>query len=70
MLIAMLVYIPAFVFHYGFCFAFWQRKFPTVSDEDYHRDMRNSLTASFVWPISLLVLFTMDIPFRYGLKFK
>jgi uncharacterized membrane protein YqhA len=53
---------------YGIMFAYWQRRFPTIADDNYHEDMIISLVCGLV-PCSLIVdLFWIASHGYYGFK--
>ena len=61
---------------YGFVFAYFERRFPTVATETRGGDILISVIFAIIWPIGLPVHLSMATfmgggsPFRYGLKYR
>lgn len=64
------------VLTYGVSFAYWQRRWPTLSDGERGIDSFSAAIAAALWPlflpISVIVFWIGDkrFPLRYGLKFR
>lgn len=62
------------IFSYSSLFAYFQREYPLLKEEDYYSDMRWSIfvaTLVFICPPAVLgiPLGLLDNPFKHGLKF-
>ena len=69
LLLGMLVWVVCGVLSYGLNFAFFQRKFPTLADEEYARDLRFAVITSFLGPVALFAnLCACGI--KHGLKWR
>jgi hypothetical protein len=66
---AILYAIPAAV-AYGLNFAYFQRKYWAISDEDYYFDMAISVFIGITWPIGIIAFLIMAGTVKYGLKFR
>jgi hypothetical protein len=53
---------------YGWSFAYWQKKYPTLAERSYREDLRFSLLMSLGGPIDLIVVLIRR-DYVYGFKF-
>lgn len=67
--ITAVIWIACAILNFGIMFAFFQRKWPILAEEDYQRDYAMCAIFSILGPISLLIsLVTRTC--GYGLKWK
>jgi len=58
------------VISYGLDFAYFQRKYPSLAEQDYKRDIRMCIFFAIFGPINLIEIILMRNDYLYGLKFK
>jgi hypothetical protein len=68
--ILLFVWLACGIVNYGLMFAYFQRKFPSIADEQYWSDVTFATTAVVTGPICLLASLVVCEPFRYGFKWR
>ena len=64
-----LFWVGCGIINYGFLFAHFQRKFPTIAPETYKQDRRRCIFASVLGPIGLLATWLCGFN-DYGFKWR
>lgn len=67
--IAVVLYVACAALNYALNFAFYQRRWPTLAEMDYHQDRRFCIVISFGGPMALLVTLAINKA-KYGLKWR
>lgn len=59
---------------YGLSFAYWQRKWPLLAEQDRRKDKTDSMKlaalGALIWPVGWMLSFLGFDHFKYGIKFK
>ena len=64
------IWIILSILTYGMHFAYFQRKYSIIAEEEYREDMAHAVLVAILSPISFWVIFFMTGFAKYGLKFK
>ena len=70
LLLIIIGYVLCCVVSYAGTFAYFQRKYKNIAEEQYHADMDLSVCVSLFGPVSLIISFFMSGGFKLGFKFK
>ena len=72
MIIFILIYLVGVILCYGYVFAYYQREYKILADEDYYHDMRFSMIISISSFLGIFAIGILQRPgkFHHGLKFK
>lgn len=68
MSLIMAIYLLIMPFWYATTFAYWQRKFPLIAEEQYTQDIFLALVASFMWPGD--IFWWVYNRGKYGMKWR
>lgn len=63
------IYLLGGFLMYGFEFAFWQREYPMIAEENRDSNIRKSLWGAVVWPCNIVAFFLFFLFFQFN-KFK
>lgn len=69
MILFLIFWLVCSILAYGFCFSFYQNKYPIAAKNDYMEDVFYALLLSLFGPVAIITVILMK-QYKYGLKFR